>query len=155
MNLLTNGGFEVNTTGWLKVNSSTISQDTGEYHDGVASCKVITNGVGAVEGIQSVLPQVPAIRAGEFYAFRGWIKAPDGATLTIRWYEVSTVSVRGILSLTGNGAWQYIEVVGTSDGSGDGTCRIQVYTAATQAITFYLDGLAFEDQPSPARSLLT
>ena len=148
MNLLANGGFETNAVGWAAV-SSTVTRDTDEKHDGVASCKVVTNGGAATQGLQ-LISGLPTVRGGEFYVLRGWVKATDGATLTIRWYEVPSVSIRGSVAFTGNGAWQYFEVVGESDGSGAGTVRIQFLTPTDQTLTFYTDGLVFEPLPNPA-----
>lgn len=153
MNLLANGGFEVNAVGWSRVAVGTaISRDTSEYHDGVASLKCVTGGLGSSEGFQ-MTSGMPTVRAGEPYMLRGWVKADVGDTLNILWVEIGG-SVIKTLAFTGNGAWQYFEAIGEADGSGGGTARMQFLTPTTQAFTFYVDGLVFEPLSSPARSLL-
>lgn len=153
MNLISNGGFEVDTTGWGRVAVGTvISRDTGEYHDGVASLKCVTGGLGGGEGFQ-LLSGLPSVRAGEPYMLRGWVKADDGDTLNILWVEIGGNVIK-LLSFVGNDVWQYFEAIGESDGSGVGTARIQFLTPTTQGFTFYVDGLVFEPLASPARSLL-
>ena len=154
MNLLANGGFEVNTTGWSKAGgaATSIARDTGEKHDGGASCKVVTGGAAAAEGFQ-LTSGLPTVRAGEPYILRGWIKADSGDTLNIVLRMVGGNVIK-TLAFTGNGAWQYFEAIGESDGSGIGTVRVQFFTPTTQAFTFYADGLVLEPAPNPARSLL-
>lgn len=153
MNLLANGGFETDTSGWTKAGGggTSIAQDTGEKHDGAASCKCVAGGAAATEGFQ-LTSGMPTVRAGEPYALRGWIKADDGDTLSVIWREISGNAIK-TLAFTGNGAWQYFEAIGESDGSGNGTVRVQFFTPTTQAFTFYVDGLVFEPLPSPASRL--
>lgn len=154
MNLITNGGFEVNTTGWSKAGGAgtSIARDTSEKHDGVASCKCVTGGAASAEGFQ-LTSGLPTIRAGEPYALRGWVKADDGDTLNIIWREIGGNVIK-TLAFTGNGAWQYFEALGESDGSGDGTARVQFLTPTTQAFTFYADGLVFGPLSHPMRAAL-
>lgn len=152
MNLLANGGFEVNTTGWQRTLTAVITRDTGEYHDGVASLKCVTPGSTSAEGFQLV-NGTPTVRSGESYVLRGWVKADEGDTLSIIWRHIGGNPAK-TLSFTGNGAWQYFEAEAESDGSG-ATVRIQFLTPTTQAFTFYVDGLVFEPLSGPARSLLT
>lgn len=152
MNLLANGGFEVNMTGWAGLLTSTIARDTSEYHDGVASCKCVVPGSASAEGFQ-LISGAPTVRGGEPYVLRGWVKADDGDTLNIIWREIGGNVIK-TLAFTGNGAWQYFEAVGEADGSGTGTARIQFATPSTQAFTFYVDGLVFEPIANPARSIL-
>lgn len=148
MNLLANGGFEVNTSGWAATANAEIGRDTGEKHDGVASCEVETDGVGAAEGFQ-LIGGLPTVRAGESYVLRGWIKTEDSASLSIIWREIGG-NVIVTLAFAGTEDWQYFEAIGQADGSGIGTMRIQFLTPTTAAVKFYVDGLVFEPLSHPA-----
>jgi hypothetical protein len=147
-NLIPNGGFETNTTGWAAVNSATISRDTTNSKFGTASLKIVTPGSVAGEGAW----QTPAmtVSASTSYTASAWVKVPTGATVQMKWDERTSsgthIQFDQSSNVTGNGAWQQVTQTITTT-STTGQVVVGVITGGSiQAITYWEDGVQLEQK---------
>ena len=80
-NLLTNGTFETNLTGWTTTNAT---RDTGEFYEGVASAKIYhASSMGRIQ-------QGVAADTGREYELSFWYKSVDmthNHRLVVQWYD--------------------------------------------------------------------
>ena len=146
-NLVTNGGFVTNTTGWSNagVQSATLSRVTTQQEFGLASMSVVSPGALAFEGAST---DISGASAGVSYTLSVWIKAPNGADLFITGEDRNS---GGALTnhnqeFIATGSWQRVSVSWTSV-TGTTAVRAMIYTGPTQAITFYVDGVQVEQKP--------
>ena len=79
-NLCTNPGFEVDTSGWI-TSQATLTRDTTEAYEGVASGKIITNGVGDDNRAEFRANATPS--AGELMVGWCWVKGTAGQQFSI------------------------------------------------------------------------
>ncbi len=127
-NLITNGGAEVNTTGWVPSNA-TLTRDTTRARYGVASFKSVATATAAVE--YGFVSPNPVVVGGVAYLLLGWVYIPTsyagpavslqvanyvGATGTLsvnadmalrdRWQRLSLVFTPAAGDILGNPAWR-------------------------------------------------
>ena len=140
-NLLANPGFEVDLATWVKIRGTeTFTRDTGEFHSGVASGKIVTPGVQTEEGI---LYQEPLLIAdGAEVKATVWMKGASGS-FSVRSTIHDPFGVYQDLgswaTATLDGTWQQMSssVTATSAAQGAG---IEISTATTiGAVTVFLD----------------
>ena len=151
--LITNGGFETNTTGWTnQTANASISQSTEQAKFGNASLKVVTDGVGTSEGAAQNTSAGAAVVAASVYVFSAWVYSAAGGEkvrININWYTgvpgyISTSTGTEVTLVAG---WQRIEATAlTAPGTAEAALVI-VLTSTVQAITFYIDGVQGELQP--------
>jgi len=139
-NLVTNGGFETNTAGWIAVSSGeTVTRDTTVFKFGTASGRVSTPGSTAFEGMQ----YATTTTAAATYTGSCWVRAPEGATMRIRLRQTSApATVIATTEFVGTGDWQHVSVTGAAI---DTSTNVQVITnLSAQEITYYIDGVQVE-----------
>lgn len=135
-NVISNPGFEVNTTSWNVLNGSTVTRDTATFHSGVASCKVVTTG--SAQGVISSSAMTPAgfFATGTSVTVTAWVLADAGATFRLYAGTSGTGAVTGTTLFTGTGDWQMVSVAAVA-GTSSNTFRVN--TQGAQALTFYVD----------------
>jgi len=160
MNLISNGSFEVNTTGWTAANSA-LAVDAGEYKVGAKSCKVTSSAAGdwGLAHYNAVTGTPVSRRA---YTAACWVKgegAAVGRTIRLTLRELGGAQSGGIFGLvdaTLTDDWQRLVVTGTMV-EADRT-SVYVLPAARSAVgadeVFYLDDVQLEEVPSPLRAAI-
>lgn len=147
-NLLTNGGFETDTSTYTGLRSATLTRVTSDHKFGTACCQVVTPGAALKEGI---IRSNFAASASTAYAEGAWVKAPAGTRLelSLDWYTGARVfNSTSVTSLIATGGWDRVTVAATSP---VGTTSVDFVlctssTGANQAVTFYVDGWQFEQK---------
>lgn len=150
-NLVLNGGFETNTTGWQGYAQGstpipTVTRDTTTAKFGGASGRVDTSGAAGTEGaIYTPL----SISASAAYSLSGWFKAPAGSgfRLQIDWKTSGGAYVfSSLVDVTATGDWQRCTFTDTAPATA-GTATIAVYATGTaSARTFWVDGIQLEQK---------
>ena len=145
-NLITNGGFESNKTGWT-ASGSTATQVTSQHKFGSGSLQVVTNGALSGEG---ALPSYPGINvtAGNTYTFSGWVYGTSGSVMMIDYTFINGVNQgqhNQTSAVTLNGTWQRLTLTDTAP-AGTTSMTPFIVTAGVEAITFYIDGVQMEQK---------
>jgi len=154
-NLVTNGGFETNTTGWIgNASGSTPVPTIGRVNStakfGTSSLSVATQGANVFEGISSSADT--AVTASTPYSLSAWVLYPAGKTVRaeIDWKDAShTFQNKATTDFTGTGAWQKISVTGTSlSNAAFASILILTNNSATSAAAtnFNVDGIQLEQK---------
>lgn len=144
-NLLINGGFESNTTGWAGVGGATISRDTTVSRFGGASLKTVTP---ATSGTGPQFTSV-AVTVGRKYALSAYVLAPVGQSLslTMDWRNGSTPIFSNSTAFVGTGQWQRVTVTGIAPATATNVRPLININTAT-VVTFWTDGVQVEDNPA-------
>ena len=136
-NLVTNGGFETNNTGWVN-EGGTNSRITSEFKFGAASGQIVTDNAAANEGAYHAFAGAAATE----YTCSAWVRGALGGTVRIALSDdVSGKQASATATLTP--VWQRIEVTATT-GGGSVTFRVYVETNVQQDMTFEIDGVQVE-----------
>lgn len=144
-NLLTanQASAETDTTGFEVVGDATISRDTAEHWDGLASLKVVTTAT-QWTGVSTVKQ---AATAGTTYTASVYVKGSGTVVLSLRaWDDTPTfIGQQQSASVTLTGTWQRVTVTYAIP-SGATKMDIAILTDTANAITFYVDGLQLEEK---------
>ena len=146
-NLIPNGGFESNTTGWASNNGAhaTPSRDTTTSKFGVGSLKVVTDST-TQTGVQVTTNTISA-SASTIYTASAWVNAPLGQSMQLVFnaYNVNTFINSIITTFTGTGSWQRVTATLTT---GVGTNNVDpfIVTNSATATTFWVDGAQIEQK---------
>lgn len=113
-NLLTNPGFEVNTTGWTGT-GGTLTRSTAQFHSGTAAGLITPDGVTAAPKVTAAAAQLMAVAEGQQVTADGWLRpatANKPITFGIDWFDVSNALVTStVVTYTPlAGAWLYVQV---------------------------------------------
>lgn len=141
VNYIKNPSARFDTTGWNAV-GSTLTRTLDRARFGIASFKVVTNGL--------------ALYEGTFYRVSTLSGISDNITVSAYLRGTGSVRIRLIDNPFGQeraslpvtlraDRWTRVEVTGFSTGSND--LRLYVETDAVKAITFYVDGAQMERKP--------
>lgn len=137
-NLVTNGGFETDTTGWVE-SGATITRDVAEAQFGSASGEFVTANAAANEGGYHVFTGAAATQ----YTVSAWVWGTG--TVHIALYDdVSGKQASSAVTLSATP--QRVTKTATT-GGGSATFRVYVETNTQQDITFNVDGVQVEVQP--------
>jgi hypothetical protein len=154
-NLAWNGGFEGAATGWSNNGVGVhLRRVLAPARLPPGSCEVRTRGLASGEGIFHY--QIPLI-SSRSYSLSAWVKAPASSELALRleWLdrERRLISVRSA-TVSGTGAWEWVSLsLGVPPKRG-AFARPTIYTTGTrQALTFYVDGVAFKRTAAPTLSM--
>lgn len=138
-NLLSNGGFESNTTGWTAHANSTITRVTSVAKFGNASGEMVLSGVAAGEGMYQTFTATAAV-----YALQVWAKGSGTIRLAVARDSDGGLAQTGS-TFTLTSSWQ--RLVFTTTALTATTWRFIIHTATAQAITFQVDGAQVELGP--------
>jgi hypothetical protein len=134
--LMTNGTFEVNTTGWATLQGSTaITRDTSTYYAGIASARV-ANTAGNANSFGVVTNTTMAFTAGDKVKASVWVKRElnSGTTrvqINFKNGGGSTLgSATGTYTATSTSEWRQIDVTGVAPA---GTVRAEMIVNSTKS----------------------
>lgn len=139
MEVCTNPGFEVSTSGWtIAKGTETMSRDTVEHHSGVASGKCITPGGATQEGMYFAAAGLN-LHNGDVVTVSAWLKGSG----TVRLWAATRAA--GLFEEIDQGpdlslsdSWTLYTTDVTALGDRD-RADLLVRTPTVQAITFYVD----------------
>lgn len=142
-NLVTNPGFETDTTGWTARNNATITRDTGTVLSGTASGKIVTDGStangGAFAGRFNITANVS-------YTFTFKVKGTSGVAIqgNTNWFDGSGLFMDGsTASITLDGTTQTFTTTQTFP-TGAAQATIIVQKAAIGVSTFWIDDVSLD-----------
>ena len=143
-NLIANGGFETNTTGWsAQFGGENLSRVTSDYKFGTASLQVIV-GTGN-QGINTG-SYLPGFSPSTTYTFSAWIK-DTGAAMVLQVDEATSgytyIQSQNTTVGSGTGLWRRINYTFTTSPT-TGRLSLDIYKGGTGATTFYIDGIQLE-----------
>lgn len=138
-NLITNGGAETDTTGWVEQGSTT-TRSLAQQKFGDASLQVVTDDAGANEGPYHAF----AGAASTKYTVSAWVGGTSGTVRIALYDNVSGKQASAAVTLSATP--QRITLTATT-GAGAVTFRVYVETDDQQDITFFFDGAQCEAQP--------
>jgi hypothetical protein len=146
-NLVTNGAFETNITGWAKVASqtnTTVTRTTGQYHGGAASMDIANAGAS-----MSGYTQVNLVK-NHTYHISYWIKNAVAANVTLKGTNVDLSSASVYLTgsetqigatIAGTTSWQQVDITYTATED----MKYIFFTGATAATHVYVDDVVITD----------
>lgn len=145
-NLVTNGGFETDTTGWEGTGAA-IARITTDSKFGAACLEATVSSAADLAGAR--LSAGVSVSAGTAYTGSVWLKASTGTpTVSISLVEytaldafVQTNTLDGVVLNTST--WTRIELPITTSGT-TGIIRIYAATYGSQTATFKVDGVQLE-----------
>lgn len=144
---------ETNTTG---ANSgaagTTLSRDTVEFYQGVASFKAVCDGINTEQGIALYIKNSGAayypglIPAASTLTASSYVKGSGNLKINIQiYYTDNTSSISSSTTFTATSTWTRREVtVSATAGKTIESVRLNVYTNGAQAVTFYIDNSQVE-----------
>jgi hypothetical protein len=136
-NLITNGGFETNITGWSKnAGTEVFVHDTSVYRFGIASFKMTTVGTAG----SGVYTSLGSLTAGVTYTLSFWHKGALGAN-TIAQLNGAGFSYFALRTIPGAGDWGYY--VSTFTPSNTGSC-VLFFIVGNVVTTINLDNIQIE-----------
>lgn len=143
-NIVTNGGFETNTTGWVAQGAgSAIARITTDFKFGSA-CLKITPGAGSTEKGAAFGGSAIAVSPSTTYTFGAWVKGTSGKLhkLTVNEYSAGPVYIttQRTTSVVADGTWKRLSFTFTT---GAGTTLLDLFTVDGEDTTtdFFVDGV--------------
>ena len=139
-NLVTNGGFETNTTGWAAAGAgATLSRVTNDSAEGAACASVACDGGTARQGLQLSSGSRAAVTPGATYTLQARLKMDAGLTYEVGFDQYTAISGGAFVSGnqatgTATGDWQSVTLTVTVSGTTNGLAvfvRKNNVTAAT------------------------
>jgi len=132
---MSNGGDTTSdTTGVAARSNSTVTRVTTDFWQGAGCFQVITNGVGASEGINT--SGVLNVVAGQRYTLSVYLKGSGTVTFTADYLAAGAIT----FPITGSWARYSFSAIATTTGA----VMAKIYTNSTQAVTFLVDGWQHE-----------
>jgi len=145
-NLLTNGGFTTNTTGW-EGTGGTIARITTDGVYGAACLEVTVTVADDIAGARRSAGEV--VDAATQYTASLWLKASTG-TPTVSVYAVEYTALDAFVATNAavgielnTTTWQRIPVTFTTSGT-TGIVRVYAATYGSQTATFKVDGVQLQ-----------
>lgn len=144
-NLITNGGFESNTTGWSTGGTNTIARSTEQVKFGTQSLKCTYQDNTTLASFGITLTAVA-------HSFSAWVYIPsdyDGTVPRLRFngFTSATGTLFRNLDLTKRDQWQRVKVNNVTPNSGDLAGTLELFesgTAPTAGRFIYIDGAQCE-----------
>lgn len=132
---------ETNVTGFTATGGSTITRDTTEKYEGLASLKIVTT-TSILSGVD--LTEVPAT-AGVHYSFRCMIKGDGNMMLRMYAYNSSNVDI-GVVTATifTTSTWQEFKIENYTAPAGTAKIIIKIGTPQANIRTVYFDAAQLE-----------
>lgn len=139
-NLVTNGGFESNTTGWSTASSATIQRTTNpnEVIDGAGSLKITTQGLTTFEGASFLTPE---LEAGKMYTFSAKVRSTAGSALRLRSVQSTETTITTTFFTSSGGV---DKIVVSFVPSALRTFSLQIMTAVALVVDIIVDDAQLE-----------
>jgi hypothetical protein len=146
-NLVTNGAFETNITGWAKVASqtnTTVTRTTGQFHGGAASMDIANAGA-----LMSGYSAIPIVK-NHTYHITYWAKVGTAANVTLKGTKADLSNALVFLTgsetqigttLAATTSWQQVDITYTA--TEDMTYLF--FSAANGAAHLYVDDIVIKD----------
>lgn len=151
-NLLANGTFEVNTTGWTSGSGVTLSRVTSQYYMGVASMRVHGSG-SSTNYVTDNATTGTGFAVGTKLRASMWVKSETGnqnATIAIRCTDYSGTTVYGtftsaVTAVNASG-WTQVTVTGVvPTGTNVASLRVTGIKTGSGANAIYIDNVKLEN----------
>jgi hypothetical protein len=140
-NLVTNGGFESNTTGVYVYAGGTFARDTTKAKFGSASILVSTSGSGSADGVNI---NGGTVTNGAVYTASAWILGAAGTSLRFVLADSTYASI-GTTTFTTTGVWQRVFVTATANANTPFNIEI-VRNGTGSAYNWNVDGVQLEQK---------
>lgn len=139
-NLVSNGGFETNTTGWAAFGAATlVGRNTTNKKFGAASCEVLC----ASSAQQGIRLTGITVAASTQYTYSAWILAAENINCVLTLTDnIDQGLASGNLAVPAN-AWTRISYTATTDSHTTRDLRVEAKDSVG-AHTFYVDGVQLE-----------
>lgn len=146
-NLITNGAFETNITGWAKVASqasTTVTRTTGQFHGGAASMDIANSGA-IMSGYATA-----NLKKNHTYHITYWAKVTNAANVTLKGTTADLSNALTFLTgteaqigstLAATTSWQQVDITYTA--TEDMTYIF--FSAANGAAHLYVDDIVIKD----------
>jgi hypothetical protein len=162
---ITNGGFEVDVSGWSTY-AGTITHETTTVHTGNGAA-TITNtsaATGNSSGGGRQCVDIPTSDSGDYFTAKGWIYVPEGmptnftgAYIRVQYYtqdNCSSATGSGTDSalITTSGSWQEVTNIAPVPASAE-SVQVRLYVSKSDNSanpTVYFDDITFYDSNSNA-----
>lgn len=142
VNLVTNAGFETDTTGWIAAGGAvTLSRSTAQAYTGVASLRVDWP---TSSGLYGPNCQVTGLQIGSTYTFSAWVYVQSGPAVV---QLVAAVAFGGTTSATG--VWQQLSMTFTATSTSH-ALQFVTGSATTAGQFFYVDEVVLRSGDNPA-----
>lgn len=154
LNLLPNPGFETNTSSWSGAAATfwtgasatgSLTRDTTVFHSGVASGKMLSDGLAALQGVShsGALTGLGLTT----YTFSAWVKATEGEKMRIAIRD-TTNQINSVTGFTCTGDWDLVSVTITTGTLAPSLLLAITLTGAARVATFWVDDAWFGGVPS-------
>lgn len=154
-NLVTNPSFKADISGWVGVNSATLSLGTDKGYYGSSYLIVAKSSLGGSGAATSNFISIPASNVGLKYSASAYVRVPisqaESANLILKivWYNANGEPIgenaSEVLSLEANGEWNRESVVGTAPlGAVFAKLTLTQLIGGTAGKVFHLDAVLFE-----------
>lgn len=142
-NLVTNSSFEIDTTGWAGLNSSTLARDTSRSMFGSASM-LVTSTAGATRGAFWTTASLPNTTT---YTFSAWVYVPSGhADVLLVLAGTAYPGGASSASTSVKNQWVRLTVTAATTAAGTAFVEVQYVGTVTAGQQVYLDGAQFEQK---------
>lgn len=102
--IITNPGFEVNTSGWSSSNLSTVTRSTAQFHSGIASAFVTSTGTRRLTQVYA-----PLLKKGRRYKVTFWVRPEAASNASIVLMNGTTAYITGSTIAIPATTWTKIE----------------------------------------------
>lgn len=150
-NLVTNGSFETNTNEWQGDAGVTLARDTTTAQHGTASLRVTTDGTVSDQGAWTPpAGTYMAVSANQPYTVSCWLRGSGTVFFKIAWYDSANTWIGDSngTSIALSSSWQRYAFTATAPLNA-AKARIGIRTTSTQATTFWIDAVQFEQLSFP------
>jgi len=155
-NLCTNPSLESNTTGWTGAGygetAPTLTRDTGKFHSGAASLKVVSNGDDGASFPPAALAPSFSVTAGHSYTISAWVWVDSTVTSPVAIFPTG-ISLFDFAASQNSGstkgAWVQVFVTWVAPSTGTQDVHFSSSNGAFPTNAFYhVDDVLYEESPS-------
>lgn len=146
-NLVTNGGFETNATGWQgRGTGVTITRVTTDAKFGSACLQVfVPVSTDATWGLSTLTPFT--VSPNTIYTMSAWVKGPAGKRVQFWYMDQTGLGLGAAPYVTLTGEWQRITYTVTTHATMTGMHIAIAPNTADTPLTFWVDAVQLEQQP--------
>jgi hypothetical protein len=141
--MVANGTFETDVTGWVGFGGATNSRDTGVFNSGVASMKVTWATTAALQQAAYVSPTYTGLMPGAAYIGSAWIRCPVGGIRSCLSVNDGVVYAVYSQPVPADGVWHPVTIEAVAQANGNLTFDISNYDAATAGQIANIDDVSF------------
>lgn len=150
-NLVTNGGFESNLTGWAAVGAGevTLTRITTDSAEGTACANAACNGAFASQGLRLIAAARAAVSPNTNYIMQAKFKIDAGVAYEVGFDEFTAVGSGTFVTSnkvtgTATGEWQYVTLTVTTNAATNGA---QAFVQKNQLVAATVRADAVQIEP--------